>query len=110
MVADAGPIELIPPAPVFSTGELAGVAQHVRNSLTGELFDNFDLYPYVSNAAGRRWAQRMFVLAKRPDGTLAMLEEDPVSTGRKRNEVNPASTAGPDCTSSSVEPKQFSRV
>jgi len=28
------------------------------------------------------------VFAKRPDGTLAMLDEYPVSTGRERNEVN----------------------
>jgi hypothetical protein len=75
---------------VFSASELAGMAQHVRNSLTSELYKNFELFLYVSEAAGGRWAQRMFVLAKQPDGTLVMLEDYPVLTGRERNESNAA--------------------
>ncbi len=71
---------------------------HVASGLTGELHDNFELFVYVSKAASGRWAQHMFVLAKQPDGTLAMLDDWPVSTGRERNELNAAGTMLPSFT------------
>jgi lipoprotein-anchoring transpeptidase ErfK/SrfK len=97
-IADSVPIVLIPPVRTFSASELENVALHVRNSLTGDLYDNFQLFLYVSKAESGPWAQHMFVLAKKPDGTLAVLQDWPVSTGRELNEANAAGTLLPSFT------------
>lgn len=103
--APTAPIEarsgaLVPILPVLalSSADLASVAQHVTNGLTSGLHDNFQLFVYVSKAATGRLAQHMFVLAKQPDGTLAMLDDWPVSTGRERNELNASGTMLPSFT------------
>jgi hypothetical protein len=96
--ADSGPVPLIPPEQAFTPSELANVALHVRNSLTGDLYDNFQLFLYVSKAGSGRWAQHMFVLAKKPDGALVVLQDWPVSTGRELNETNAAGTMLPSFT------------
>ena len=92
------PIAPIPSVPALSATELENVALHVRSGLSSELYDNFQLFLYVSKAESGRWAQRMFVLAKRPDGTLTVLSDWPVSTGRERNEFNDAGTMLPSFT------------
>ncbi len=86
------------PNPSLSATELADVARHVKLSLTSDLFDNFQLFLYVSKAETGRWAQHMFVLGKSPDGTLAVLEDMPASTGRERNETNAAGKMLPSFT------------
>jgi hypothetical protein len=96
--ADSAPVSLIPSAPALSATELSSVAQHVKSSLTRGLYDNFQLFLYVSKAASGRWAQRMFVLAKQPDGALEILYDWPVSTGRELNEFNAAGTMLPSFT------------
>jgi lipoprotein-anchoring transpeptidase ErfK/SrfK len=96
--AESGPIVPIPPVPALSSAELASVTLHVASGLSSELRDNFQLFVYVSKAATGRWAQHMFVLAKQPDGTLAMLDDWPVSTGRERNEFNATGTMLPSFT------------
>jgi lipoprotein-anchoring transpeptidase ErfK/SrfK len=96
--AVADPIVLTQPPAPLSASELASVAEHVRSTLSSDLYDNFQLFLYVSKAESGRWAQRMFVLRKQPDGTLAILQDWPVSTGRERNEANAAGTMLPSFT------------
>ena len=66
-----------PPGPV----EVARVLSHLKVSLTKELYDNFELYLYVSKANHGPWQQRMFVFAKQASGDLNLLYTWPVSTG-----------------------------
>jgi hypothetical protein len=94
--ADTAPIVLT--LPPLSTDDLAAVALHVRNTIANDLFDNFQLFLYVSKSDSGPWAQRMFVLTKHPDGTLAVLDNWPVSTGRERNESNAAGKSLPSFT------------
>lgn len=96
MDAEPAPVVLTPPA--LSAEELTAVALHVKNTLTGDLYDNFQLFLYVSKSESGPWAQRMFVLTKQPDGTLAVLDNWPVSTGRERNEANAAGKMLPSFT------------
>jgi hypothetical protein len=98
VIADSGPQALVAPVQPLSEIDRANVALHVRNSLTGELYDNFQLFLYVSKAESGPWAQHMFVLTKQAAGTLAVLEDWPVSTGRERNESNSAGTMLPSFT------------
>jgi L,D-transpeptidase-like protein len=92
---DPAPIVLTPP---LSPDELAAVSLHVRNTLTADLFDNFQLFLYVSKSESGPWAQRMFVLTKQSGGTLAVLDNWPVSTGRERDEANAAGKMLPSFT------------
>ncbi len=96
--ADSAPIALVPPATALSAAELASVAQHVQSTLTSDLYDNFQLFLYVSKAKSGPWAQHMFVLTKQPDGTLAILADWLVSTGRERNEFNATGAMLPSFT------------
>jgi lipoprotein-anchoring transpeptidase ErfK/SrfK len=61
------------------------VRDRLRASLTDDLYNNFDLFVYVSKADHGPWAQRMYVFAKESD-SLRMLHNWPVSTGRERTE------------------------
>ncbi len=70
-----------------STAEIDRVQQRLRDSLTSEMFDHFDLFLYVSKASKGPWAQHMFVF-KKTGKTLAMLYDWPVSTGREQVEFN----------------------
>jgi lipoprotein-anchoring transpeptidase ErfK/SrfK len=73
-----------PPAPA----EMARVAQHLKASLSQELFDNFKLFLYVSKAGNGPWAQRMYVYGKADGGKLSLMYSWPVSTGREQHEVS----------------------
>jgi lipoprotein-anchoring transpeptidase ErfK/SrfK len=77
------PPEPAPDAAPPSPGEIARVLSHLKVSLTKELYDNFELFLYVSKANHGPWQQRMFVFAKQPSGDLNLLHTWPVSTGRE---------------------------
>ena len=79
--AVAPPLEPAPDAAPPSPGEVARVLSHLKVSLTKELYDNFELYLYVSKANHGPWQQRMFVFAKQASGDLNLLYTWPVSTG-----------------------------
>jgi hypothetical protein len=81
-----------PPAPPKSAGpsttaEIDRVQERLKDSLTSEMFDHFDLFLYVSKADKGPWAQHMFVFQK-TGKTLALLYDWPVSTGREKVEYN----------------------
>jgi hypothetical protein len=58
------------------------VAQRLNDSLSREMFGNFNLFIYVDKAERGPFAQRMFVFQK-TDANLALLYDWPVSTGRE---------------------------
>lgn len=67
-------------------GELA--AQHLRENLLDEVFDNFRLFIYVDKARSGLLAQRMYVFNRTDGGQLALLYDWPVSTGRNSTEID----------------------
>ncbi len=81
-----------------SPAELARVSDRLRDSLTAEMLANFDLFLYVSKAESGPWAQRMYVFDKKADGSLVMLYNWPVSTGREKIEYNAAGLRLPSYT------------
>jgi hypothetical protein len=89
---------LNPTGEALSTRELSTVAQHFSDSLTPELYDNFQLFLYVNKAETGPWAQRMFVFQKESDGSLVLAGDWPVSTGRERIEYNNAGKELPSFT------------
>jgi hypothetical protein len=66
-----------------SAAELANVLSHMKLSLTKELFENFELFLYISKADHGPWSQRMYVFQKQAGGDLNLLYNWPVSTGRE---------------------------
>ena len=72
--------------------------QHMKVSLTKELYENFSLFLYVSKAERGPWAQRMYVFQKQPSGDLTMLYNWPVSTGRELIEMAPSGSKAPSYT------------
>jgi lipoprotein-anchoring transpeptidase ErfK/SrfK len=66
-----------------SAAELANVLSHMKLSLTKELFENFELFLYVSKADHGPWSQRMYAFQKQTNGDLNLVYNFPVSTGRE---------------------------
>src|SRR5258706_8234292 len=70
--------------------EIAQLADHLRAGLTQELWENFDLFVYVSKAEEGPWAQHMYVFVKErsteKEPKLILLENWAVSTGREAME------------------------
>jgi hypothetical protein len=58
------------------------VAQRLNDSLSREMFGNFNLFIYIDKAERGPFAQRMFVFQKTATA-LALLYDWPVSTGRE---------------------------
>ncbi|HXC55450.1 MAG TPA: L,D-transpeptidase [Rhizomicrobium sp.] len=80
------PPQSVAPDPA-EIAELAGqVAARVSDKVPAALVPYFDTFIYVSKAAGGPWAQRLFLFRKAADGTLALDQSFPVSTGRERSE------------------------
>jgi len=77
------PLEPAPDASPPSAAEIDRVLSHLKVSLTRELYDNFNLFLYVSKAERGPWHQRMFVFQKQASGDLSLLYTWPVSTGRE---------------------------
>jgi lipoprotein-anchoring transpeptidase ErfK/SrfK len=65
------------------------VAERIKSRVSPEMRDFFDLYLYVSKAEKGGWAQRMHVMAKQPDDTLAPIHTWLVSTGKEEMMKNP---------------------
>lgn len=90
-----------PPAPTSSSvspAELVRVAQHLKQSLSREMLENFSLFLYVSKAERGPWSQRLFVFAKDSGGNLNLLYNWPASTGRELDEMAPNGTRQPSFT------------
>jgi lipoprotein-anchoring transpeptidase ErfK/SrfK len=79
----------IPPGGPPNAGEIVRVEQRLKDSLTSELYANFELFLYVSKADAGPWAQRMYVFQKDENSNLNLLYNWPVSTGREQIETNP---------------------
>ena len=58
------------------------VAQRLNDSLSREMFGNFNLFIYIDKAERGPFGQRMFIFEK-TGGNLALLYDWPVSTGRE---------------------------
>src|SRR5437764_868031 len=58
------------------------IAQRLNDSLSRDMFGNFNLFIYIDKAERGPFAQRMFVFEK-TGGNLALLYDWPVSTGRE---------------------------
>ena len=67
----------------LDNGVASLVADHLTVNLSPEMLRNFDLFVYVDKADVGPFAQRMFVLRKAEDSSLALLHDWPVSTGRE---------------------------
>jgi hypothetical protein len=59
------------------------IATRLKDSLSSELKDNFNLFLYVDKAETGPFAQRMYVFHKTAQDGLALLYDWPVSTGRE---------------------------
>jgi len=81
------PPEANAPLPALSDAELARVEQRLKDSLTSEMFNHFELFLYVSKASAGPWSQHMYVFQKAGSG-FSLLYSWPVSTGRERLEDN----------------------
>lgn len=88
----------VPNLPAPSPAELVRVEQRLKDSLTGEMLANFDLFLYVSKADSGPWSQRMFVFQKQTNGDLVLFNNWPVSTGREKIEFNAAGAKLPSFT------------
>ncbi|HWY13925.1 MAG TPA: L,D-transpeptidase [Rhizomicrobium sp.] len=78
-----------PTSPAPRAADLVRVKERLKDSLTRELYGNFELFLYVSKAVRGPWAQRMYVFQKNArSDDLALLYNWPVSTGRERIEYN----------------------
>jgi len=105
----------VPPAPPKGAGtlpakaEIARVTQRLKDSLTADMLERFDLFLYVSKAEQGPWAQHMFVFRK-TDKTLAMIYDWPVSTGREKVEFNAGGDKLPSFTPRGyyeLDPRRF---
>ncbi len=81
-----------------SPGELSRVMLRLKDSLTSEMLENFELFLYVSKAENGPWAQRMYVFKKQASGNLDLLYNWPVSTGREAVEFTPGGQRAPSYT------------
>lgn len=64
--------------------------QRLLDRTPDEIEPYFDLYLYISKAVAGPIAQHMFVYERHTDGSLALLYDWPVSTGREQREKTPA--------------------
>ena len=81
-----------------SPAELARVMLRLKDSLTTEMLQNFELFLYVSKADSGPLAQRMYVFRKQASGDLNLLYNWPVSTGRELVEFAPNGQRAPSFT------------
>ena len=70
----------------------------LKDSLTTEMLQNFELFLYVSKADSGPLAQRMYVFRKQASGDLNLLYNWPVSTGRELVEFAPNGQRAPSFT------------
>lgn len=84
--------------PSISPMEVTRVTQRLRDNLTPEMLDHFELFLYVSKASNGPWAQHMYVYQKAGAGDLKLLYNWPVSTGREKVEYNASGARLPSFT------------
>lgn len=89
-LADGPSLAPAPDANPPSAGDVSRVTQHLKVSLTKELYENFSLFLYVSKAERGPWAQRMYVFQKQASGDISMLYSFPVSTGAEILKAGPS--------------------
>jgi lipoprotein-anchoring transpeptidase ErfK/SrfK len=94
----AAPIAPRPDLAAPSAAEIARVMLRLKDNLTSEMLQNFELFLYVSKAENGPWAQRMYVFKKQSGGDLNMLYNWPVSTGRDLVEFAPNGQRAPSFT------------
>jgi lipoprotein-anchoring transpeptidase ErfK/SrfK len=92
--ANLPPPDLKAPSPA----ELTRVMLRLKDSLTSEMLQNFELFLYVSKADSGPLAQRMYVFRKQGSGDLNLLYNWPVSTGREVVEFAPNGQRAPSFT------------
>ena len=108
--ATPGMATAIPNLPAPTTAEIAQIEERLKENLTSEMYENFQLFLYVSKAATGPLAQRMYVFEKEPSGDLALAYNWPVSTGREQVEYNLAGAKLPTFTPSGyyeLDPHRF---
>jgi lipoprotein-anchoring transpeptidase ErfK/SrfK len=81
-----------------SPAELSRVMFRLKDNLTSEMLQNFELFLYVSKAESGPLAQRMYVFHKEASGNLDLLYNWPVSTGREIVEFAPNGQRAPSFT------------
>jgi hypothetical protein len=74
------------PAPDPGIALQADAADRLRGRIPPELYSYFDVYLYVSKAAGGSLAQHMYIFHKDAANGLVFEQSFPVSTGRERHE------------------------
>ncbi len=87
--APAAPVQSAPAA-APGTGDPSDPATRMLASLPDDVEPYFDLYLYVSKAEAGPIAQHMFVYTRAQDGTMALIYDWPVSTGREKREKTPS--------------------
>jgi lipoprotein-anchoring transpeptidase ErfK/SrfK len=85
---DNGTSAAVPQLPPPTAAEITQVEQRLKDNLTSEMINNFELFLYVSKASSGPWSQRMFVFQKQASGDLNLAYSWPVSTGREKVEYN----------------------
>lgn len=103
--APAEPAPALPGAP-----DLSDPATRMLAGLPDDVEPYFDLFLYVSKAEAGPIAQHMFVYSRAADGSLALIHDWPVSTGREKKEKTPSGrktfTHTPE-GSFKLDPKRF---
>ncbi len=95
------------------TPDLSDPATRMLAGLPDEVEPYFDLYLYVSKAEAGPIAQHMFVYTRAADGTMSLIHDWPVSTGREKKEKTPSGrktfTHTPE-GSFKLDPKRFHQL
>lgn len=88
MAGTSAPQSLQPPVTVPDPmlALQADAASRLRAKIPAELYAYFDVYLYVSKAAGGSLAQHMYVFHKDAASNVVFEQSFPVSTGRERHE------------------------
>ena len=76
------------PPPLSPQDRLRAAAFRLKDKLTPEMVEHFDLVLYVSKANSGVLAQRMVVFRNK-DGVLTPIHDWKVSTGREQDEISP---------------------
>jgi hypothetical protein len=87
-----------PDASLPNPAEIIRVTERLKVSLTREMFENFELFLYVSKADTGPWAQHLYVFQKQTSGDLTLIHDWPVSTGRELMEFAPNGAKAPSYT------------
>jgi hypothetical protein len=93
-------------APDYASANSEQAMDRLRTKVPSELYQYFDVYLYVSKAAGGSLAQHLYMFKKDDRGTLRFEQSFAVSTGRERHEKYFTSTP---VGLFSLDPNRFER-